>query len=361
MNYLERIKQLVGEMRAVQIHSQEKNTIKNQEFKMLLGAPQALIRNADFYATPIISRETAAYPPKEMVKEKLQKLYNITNYDSAVVVLEKIKGQGMGWMYQQFVNDWKGEPTIKAEELETPKRVHYESCREFAKQFQEIVGKFGLVAWDISMAIDIAREVYTAGYFSEQVTLEFAEDFASHAAGVYPNWEHYAIGVICGAAMYDYRYSLNEKQADEAFDFMYSVVKRLFTDKAVMVWNTNRFMEVRRYFKNLKSQVEFFSPELFCIVSTEIASKERPVGYFYRESPNETNVNDTGWRFFAGDETNRDVQNLERLIAVTLNVMCNYDAAVMPLLESPAGSAFIRNEKGEFTPYIEEETKTDTE
>ncbi|GHU54825.1 hypothetical protein FACS1894132_10030 [Clostridia bacterium] len=351
--YLERIKQLVTDMRAVQIHTENKNKIKNDEFKMLLAAPQALIKGADFYSIPVLSRQTTQIAPREKVRENLEKNYNITNYDSAVGFLRSIETRGIGWMYQQFVNDWKGNPTVNIEALETNKRKHYDLTKEFAVRFQKIVGKFGLYAWDIAMGIDVAREIHTAGYFSEKVTLEFAEDFATKAAEVYPNWEHYGIGVICGGAMYDYSRTLNEKDADASFDFMYSIVERLFTDKSVMVWNTNRFMEIRRYFRHLTSNIEFFDPKLYCIVSTEIAAKERPIGYFFREPTEETNVSDSGWRFFAGDETNRDANNPDKFQAVTLNVICNYDAEVMPFLKSDIGSAFERDENGKFVVSVE--------
>jgi hypothetical protein len=338
-------------MREVQIHNQNKNKIKNLEFVMLLGAAQALIKDADFYSLPVISRETAQPAPKEAVKANLEQMYKITNYDTAVEFLENLKKHGVGWQYSQFVNEWKEKPSINVDRLEKNKRMHYEVTRDFAVRFQPIVGKFGLYGWDIAMGVDIIREVYTAGYFSERVAREYADDFGERAAGIYNNWEQFAIGVICGGAFYQFSTTLNEKSTDNFFDLLYSYVKRLFTDKSVMVWNTNRFMEIRRYFKNLTSRVEFFDPKLICVVSHEVAIEGKPVGYFYREAPAEGDNRDTGWRFFAGNETNRDVRNPDNFIAVTLNIICNYDAGVMPFLSLPVGSQFERNENNDFVPY----------
>jgi hypothetical protein len=84
-----------------------------------------------------------------------------------------------------------------------------------------------------------------------------------------------------------------------------------------------------------------------CLCTDRVTVDGRRVGYMYREEPDE-DVPDSGWRFFAGDEDDDYIDNPDHSGFYRLNTIANYDADVIPFLNTPYGSAFVRDESGVF-------------
>ena len=78
-----------------------------------------------------------------------------------------------------------------------------------------------------------------------------------------------------------------------------------------------------------------------CIASDKVTKDGFKVGYMYREDPSET-MPDSGWRFLAGDESDEYMDNDENAHVFSINTICNYDPDIIPHLNAPYGSAFIR-------------------
>jgi len=86
-----------------------------------------------------------------------------------------------------------------------------------------------------------------------------------------------------------------------------------------------------------------------CIASDRITVDGRLVGYMYRGTP--ANELDNGWRFMAGDESPEYMADLSKHTVYDVNTIANYDSAIIPLLDSPIGAAYIRDwETFEFIP-----------
>jgi hypothetical protein len=60
----------------------------------------------------------------------------------------------------------------------------------------------------------------------------------------------------------------------------------------------------------------------------------------YRDQPDKEV--DSGWRFFAGDESQEYADTPDNFAIYEVNTICNYDPAIIPLLDAPFGSAFGR-------------------
>ena len=73
-----------------------------------------------------------------------------------------------------------------------------------------------------------------------------------------------------------------------------------------------------------------------------------PIGYCYREESRRPE--DSGWCFFAGDESEAYLDDPNHSTIYALNTIANYDAGVILLLDAPAGSAFERQADGAFIP-----------
>jgi len=79
-----------------------------------------------------------------------------------------------------------------------------------------------------------------------------------------------------------------------------------------------------------------------CLATDRIAVDGREVGYMYREAA--SRPEDTGWRFFAGDESRAYLDNLAHSDVYAVNTIANHDPAILPFLDTPAPCAFQRVE-----------------
>ena len=85
-----------------------------------------------------------------------------------------------------------------------------------------------------------------------------------------------------------------------------------------------------------------------CFATDRITVDGAAVGYCYRESPD--SPNDSGWRFFAGDESDDYVNHPSNVGLYDVNTIANYDQGILPILEAPFGSAFERGVSGRLEP-----------
>ncbi|MBS1154787.1 MAG: hypothetical protein H6R07_711 [Proteobacteria bacterium] len=83
-----------------------------------------------------------------------------------------------------------------------------------------------------------------------------------------------------------------------------------------------------------------------CVVSDLITVEGHPVGYAYREEPEDDA--DSGWRFLAGTESDAYIDNTKNFSVLDVNVVANYDEAIVSLLDEPVGAEFDRGEDGMF-------------
>jgi hypothetical protein len=80
------------------------------------------------------------------------------------------------------------------------------------------------------------------------------------------------------------------------------------------------------------------------VASDRITVDGQPVGYMYRVRPSQEG--DSGWAFFAGDETEAYMDDPDNHAIYDVNTIANYDPEVIPLLDAPVGAAFIRTGQG---------------
>ena len=66
----------------------------------------------------------------------------------------------------------------------------------------------------------------------------------------------------------------------------------------------------------------------------------------YREEPAHSQIADSGWRFFAGDESEEYTADPSNLEIYDINTIANYDPEITACLDAPFGSAFARDGGG---------------
>ena len=85
-----------------------------------------------------------------------------------------------------------------------------------------------------------------------------------------------------------------------------------------------------------------------CFATDLITVEGRKVGYMYREAP--AFADDSGWRFFAGEESQEYLDDPGHTAIYAVNTIANYDPGIIALLDSPIGSAFER--RGLFGRFV---------
>ena len=88
-----------------------------------------------------------------------------------------------------------------------------------------------------------------------------------------------------------------------------------------------------------------------CIASNRITVDGAKVGYMYREVPCDQYA-DSGWRFFAGDESDEYCENPDNFNIFELNTICNYDPSIIPHLDAKIDTSFEKT-KGDFVEIKE--------
>ena len=83
-----------------------------------------------------------------------------------------------------------------------------------------------------------------------------------------------------------------------------------------------------------------------CIASDRITVDGCKVGFMYREDASDSKYPDSGWRFMAGDEDEEYMAKADYHGIYLVNTICNYDPDIIPFLNAPPGTAYIRDRSG---------------
>jgi hypothetical protein len=84
----------------------------------------------------------------------------------------------------------------------------------------------------------------------------------------------------------------------------------------------------------------------YIIASNEVAKARRPVGYLYREEPD--NDDDSGWRVFSGEETHEYAEDAGNFAMYNASTILEIDPSIAVLLATPPPVAFERDASGRF-------------
>jgi hypothetical protein len=111
--------------------------------------------------------------------------------------------------------------------------------------------------------------------------------------------------------------------------------------------------------KNFKIQSEdikkVMNDNRGCVATDRITIDGLNVGFMYREKPDEDIENDSGWRFFSGDESQEYLDDYNNSQIYSLNTIANYDSSIIPNIKLPIGTELERIEgTDKFQKYEEE-------
>ena len=81
----------------------------------------------------------------------------------------------------------------------------------------------------------------------------------------------------------------------------------------------------------------------FAFATKMLVEGRRKVRFMYREQPDDHN--DSGWRFFCGDEDQEYADNPANIGIYDINTILEIDDSILPLLWNPSGTAFEREDE----------------
>lgn len=257
-----------------------------------------------------------------------------------------------GDQYEQFKTFWDGNPCFDVNELKEEGRAYFELCKGYAEKLRPFVKEYGFHAWDIGESINRLREGYTAGLINEEEAMKMIGERVQLARNVYLNFKDYAISYICGGMYFMYRESDGDEAVVESmFTTLESVIRRLFFDDNMNLWATTNWLCESEYFNNLEDIVDYVKDldiqNLGCFVTDKIAKNGASIGYCYHEKGDEK-FPDSGWRFFAGDEDETYLADIQHTHIFSLNMVLNAEPRLLKIIHAPVGTAFERTQDGEY-------------
>lgn len=81
----------------------------------------------------------------------------------------------------------------------------------------------------------------------------------------------------------------------------------------------------------------------FVFATKMLVESRRKVRFMYCEQPDDPY--DSGWRFFCGDEDQEYADNPDNIGIYDINTILEIDGSILPLLNSPVGTAFEREDE----------------
>lgn len=322
----------------------EKKELSRFDFSICLTAVHSILSK-----TKPVGLAPTDHPNMEKLKMHVQQKTGANDKDGVVQYLAKVRNYGCGRKYFDFWSSWNGKPTFNIDELKEENRQRFEELKEFSKQFDEIIGMKGYIAWDVAESIQIAREAYLCGYIDEKLAYDIILDFSNMALHTYKDWTDFALSYVCGGCYFIYENTKNEEEVSKMCDTILKALEELFFSDNNDIWSKFKWYEAKQYFKNVdtKNQEELVKEKLACYVTDRVSIDGCPITYMEKQLPN-PQFPDSGWKFMTGDETVEYLGNANNIGIFDLNLIANIDKEILPFLDAPIGSVYVKNEEGQF-------------
>jgi len=282
-------------------------------------------------------------------KEYLEKVMGVTDKESLYQVANNFYHSGDE--YDQFMSFWERRPVFNEKDLTAEGRGAFQKCKGFAELFRDLVENRGFFAWDCNERICLYRAACACGLISDAEFWNLCEPLARKATQLYRSWKEYALSAFCGAIYFAYcQYGCQEgEELKQFYAINNMLLHKLFLGEGHWTrWDWYEF-PVKQWAipgPQIKQVLTDWNGPVGCLATDRIMVDGCKVGYMYRQQP--VNEGDSGWCFFAGDEDDAYTCNPDNVGVFHLNTLCNYDPSIMPLLNAPYGTAYVRGEDGLF-------------
>lgn len=286
---------------------------------------------------------------KAKVREHMRKAFGVTGKENLLQTCEQLFH--VGREYRDFWGFWQNKPGFDIGKLTTEAKEIFEKCKDYAHHFKLFTEERGFWAWDINEKIGLCRLAAACGILTEEEFWQMTEPWVKQTVMIYSSWEDYAVCSLCGAAYFMFENcGFREDDVKEFFELNYNLLLHLMSENGVFRRHEWLELNVKKYAippQDIREVLTEWKGMDGCIASDRIMVDGCKVGFMYRKEPAKDSP-DSGWRFFAGDESESYAKNPNHLGIYRLNTVCNYDEDIMPYLFAPVGTAFSRGEDGTF-------------
>lgn len=323
-----------------------------KQFHMLVGAVYSYMKGNDFFEL-VLKDPRGVEANNEMVENNLRENFGIVNEETAQMQIGMTAFRGCQWQFVQFDMMEHGTFDQEFASISPKGKEAFMKCKSFSDELKGAFGDKGYLAWDVALGVDLIKESLFSDYLNEPSSVTMLTDITNPLFPAFDNWVDFAVSFLAGAVYSTYKNSSYDVlKAKENFDFLYEIVEKLFTDESVNVWGRFSWYKPKEYFKNLdfENLRPLVKSEQGCFVSDRISVDGAIPCFAYREEPF-NNFPDSGWRFFAGDESKEYSADINRSNIFKLNVIANYDESILPLLDAEVNTAFIRKEGEDFIEF----------
>lgn len=90
-------------------------------------------------------------------------------------------------------------------------------------------------------------------------------------------------------------------------------------------------------------QMDMLSAMGYALAPKSLVERKQKVRFMYRDTPDREE--DSGWRFFTGDESDAYVNDPNNIGLYAISTIAEIDPDVIPLLNNPSGTAFEREDE----------------
>lgn len=343
----ERMREVVRKIKVMQTRLEfaqfgEKQRLNPFDFSICLTAVHSILSK-----TKPVGLAPTENPDMEKLKKHVLHKTHADNKDGILEYLAKTRHYGCGRKYFDFWSSWNGKPTFNVEDLKEENRKRFEHLKDFSKNFEEIIGVKGYIAWDVAESIQIAREAYLCGYLDEKLACDIIADFSDMAMHSYEDWTDFAISYVCGGCYFIYENTGNEEEVEKMCDRILDAIEQLFFSDGNDIWGKYAWFVAKNYFNGFQPKENLVEQQVTCYVTDRVSVDGCPIGYMERQLPNPQHP-DSGWKILAGDETAEYLADGSNIGVFPLNLLANYDKDILPVLDAPIGSVYVRNEEGKF-------------
>ena len=339
ITYIKLLHQLEKKMKNKRMEG--KIAIQREEFEILLSGIPSILNGYD-----LVKLEVGEKINREALRKHLKEQFEITDTDSAIKAIKAFLNDNVQWQYEQFLGFWKDDPQFDLEELDEKARLFFEGCKTFAKQFYPFLKEQGFAAFDYGECVRMIRECYAVDILDRETVEMMLQDIGTRAFRQFDSWEEFAISYLCGGCYFMFRSSgMNNDYGSMMFQNELQAIEKLFFESRTNVWNRYSWLEGKKYFPGIKEGKKLIESTLGCFVTDRVSIDQDKICYMVREEPSKDNP-DSGWRIFAGDETQEYIDDIDHTQVFSLNTVCNYDPEIIPFLDEPIGTVIVRNREG---------------
>ena len=235
--------------------------------------------------------------------------------------------------YQQFMTFWNKVPMFDESKLTPEGKEHFERCKEMANHFYPFVKEKGFYAWDINERIGLARLAVAANLITEEEFWEITDEWVRLAQVFYHSFKEYAMSCLCGAVYYMSRFGEDLESIEKFLELNLHIIQELLKEDGI--WSKYQW-----YVPEEPEFAHLIVPNPGCIISQR-AMEVGAVNVMFHEEPLKEHP-DSGWRFFAGDETPAYRNNPENMKVVGLNTICNLQPDILAYIYAPVGKHFMK-------------------